>query len=176
MSMAVFQQNFSGGQIRPAGYPMPTPVLKDDCWPSMMLPDDDAESTWCNTTITFKNHDDETNGHGPLLLTVVYPTCRGHRNNLLSAFYSIVVGDPWGQKQTHLDKPQLLPQQNKRIKKEPFRGQSQDGGGTGGETTFSPTNSSKNHLNAEQLPQNNFQMLAEDIRHPERQPILFEKR
>ena len=25
-----------------------------------------------------------------------------------------------------------------------------------GETTFSPTNSSKDHLNAEQLPQNNF--------------------
>ena len=25
-----------------------------------------------------------------------------------------------------------------------------------GETTFSPTNSSKDHLNAEQIPQNNF--------------------
>ena len=35
-----------------------------------------------------------------------------------------------------------------------------------GETTFSPTNSSKDHLNAEQLPQNNFRMLLEDTRHP----------
>ena len=42
-----------------------------------------------------------------------------------------------------------------------------------GETTFSPTNSSKEHLNAEQIPQNNIWMLAEDIRHPERQPIVF---
>ena len=84
----------SGGQIRPAGYPMPTPVLKDDCWPSMMLPEDYAESTWCNTTVTFKNQDDETNGQGPLILTVVYPTCSGHRNNLLSAFCSIMVGNP----------------------------------------------------------------------------------
>ena len=32
-----------------------------------------------------------------------------------------------------------------------------------GETTFSPTNSSKEHLNAEQTPQNNFWSLAEDI-------------
>ena len=38
-----------------------------------------------------------------------------------------------------------------------------------GETTFSPTNSSKEQLNAEQIPQNNFWMLAEDIRHPKRQ-------
>jgi len=45
-----------------------------------------------------------------------------------------------------------------------------------GETTFSPTNSSKDHLNAEQLSQNNFSTLAEDTRHPERQPILFERR
>ena len=102
---------------------MPTPVLKDDCWPSMMLPEDYAESTWCNTTVTFKNQDDETNGHGPLILTVVYPTCSGHRNNLLSAFCSIIVGNPWGQRQTHLDNPQLLSQQNKRVKKETFRGQ-----------------------------------------------------
>ena len=36
------------------------------------------------------------------------------------------------------------------------------------EDTFSPTNSSKDHLNAEQLPQNNFCTLAEDTRHPER--------
>ena len=40
------------------------------------------------------------------------------------------------------------------------------------ETTFSPTNSSKDHLNAEQLPQNNFSTLAEDTRQPERQPIF----
>ena len=46
----------------------------------------------------------------------------------------------------------------------------------GGETTFSPTNLLKEHLNAEQIPQNNFWMLAEDIRHPERQPIVFERR
>ena len=38
-----------------------------------------------------------------------------------------------------------------------------------GETTFSPTNSSKEHLNTEKIPQNNFWMLAEDIRHPEKQ-------
>ena len=44
------------------------------------------------------------------------------------------------------------------------------------ETTFSPTDSSKDHLNAEQIPQNNFWMLAEDTRHPERQPIVFERR
>ena len=96
---------------------MPTPVLKDDCWPSMMLPEDYAESTWCYITVTFKNQDDETNGHGPLLLSVVYPTCSGHRNNLLSAFCSIIVGNPWGQRQTYLDNPQLLPQQNKRTKR-----------------------------------------------------------
>ena len=45
-----------------------------------------------------------------------------------------------------------------------------------GETTFSPTNSSKEHLNAELIPQNNFWMPAEDIRHPEKQPIVFERR
>ena len=43
------------------------------------------------------------------------------------------------------------------------------------ETTFSPTNSSKDHLNAEQSPQNNFWMLAEETRHPERQPIVFRR-
>ena len=37
-----------------------------------------------------------------------------------------------------------------------------------GETTFSPTNLSKEHLNAEKTPQNNFWLLAEDIRHPEK--------
>ena len=46
----------------------------------------------------------------------------------------------------------------------------------GGEITFSPTNLLKEHLNAEQIPQNNFWMLAEDIRHPERQPIVIERR
>ena len=45
-----------------------------------------------------------------------------------------------------------------------------------GENTFSPTNSSKEHLNAEEIPQNNFWMPAEDIRHPEKQPIVFERR
>ena len=44
------------------------------------------------------------------------------------------------------------------------------------ETTFFPTNSSKHHLNAEKLPQNNSWMLAENTRHPERQPIVFERR
>ena len=43
-------------------------------------------------------------------------------------------------------------------------------------TIFSPTNSSKDHLNAEQIPQNNFWMLAEETRHPERQPIVFKRR
>ena len=38
-----------------------------------------------------------------------------------------------------------------------------------------PTNSLKDHLKAEQIPQNNFWMLAEDTRHPERQPILFKR-
>ena len=45
-----------------------------------------------------------------------------------------------------------------------------------GETTFSPTNSSKDPLNAEQIPQNNFRTLAEDTRHPERQPMVFKRR
>ena len=44
------------------------------------------------------------------------------------------------------------------------------------ETTFSPTNSSKEQLNAEQISQNNFWSLAEDIRQPEKQPIVFEGR
>ena len=46
----------------------------------------------------------------------------------------------------------------------------------GGETTFSPTNLLKEHLNAEQIPQNNFWMLAEDTSHLESQAILFERR
>ena len=45
-----------------------------------------------------------------------------------------------------------------------------------GETTFSPTNSSQDHLDAVQIPQNNFWMLSDDTRHPERHPILFERR
>ena len=45
-----------------------------------------------------------------------------------------------------------------------------------GETTFSPTNTSKEHLNAEKIPQNYFWMPAEDIRHPEKQLIVFKKR
>ena len=44
------------------------------------------------------------------------------------------------------------------------------------ETTLSPTDSSKDHLNGEKIPQNNFWTLAEDTRHPERQPILFKRR
>ena len=44
------------------------------------------------------------------------------------------------------------------------------------ETSFSPTKSSKDYLNAEQIPQNNFWVLAEDTRHPERQPIVFGRR
>ena len=44
------------------------------------------------------------------------------------------------------------------------------------ETTFSPTNSSKEQLNAEQTSQNNFWSLAEDIRCPEKQSIVFEGR
>ena len=38
-----------------------------------------------------------------------------------------------------------------------------------------PQNSSKEHLSAKQIPQN-FWMLAEDIRHPEKQPIVFKRR
>ena len=45
-----------------------------------------------------------------------------------------------------------------------------------GETTFSPTNSSKEQLNGEQSLQNNFWLLAADIRCPEKQPIVFEGR
>ena len=40
-------------------------------------------------------------------------------------------------------------------------------------TTFSLTNSSKEHFSAEQTPQNNFCRLAEDIRQPEKQTIVF---
>ena len=43
-------------------------------------------------------------------------------------------------------------------------------------TTFSLTNSSKEHFNAEQTPQNNFCRLAEDIRQPEKQTIVFKNR
>ena len=45
-----------------------------------------------------------------------------------------------------------------------------------GETTFSLINSSEDHLNTEKIPQNNFWMVTEDTKHPERQPILFERR
>ena len=44
------------------------------------------------------------------------------------------------------------------------------------ETTFSPTNSSKEQFNAEQTSHNNFWSLAEDIRSPEKQPIVFKRR
>ena len=44
------------------------------------------------------------------------------------------------------------------------------------ETTFSPTNSSKDHLNTEQIPQDNFWTLVGDTRHQERQPIVLERR
>ena len=44
-----------------------------------------------------------------------------------------------------------------------------------GETTFSSTSSLKEHLNAEKTPQNNFWLLAEDIKHPEKQPIVFKR-
>ena len=43
-------------------------------------------------------------------------------------------------------------------------------------TTFSLTNSSKEHFNAEQTSQNNFCRLAEDIRQPEKQTIVFKNR
>ena len=45
-----------------------------------------------------------------------------------------------------------------------------------GETTFSPTNSLKEQLNAEQSSQNNFWSLAAAIKRPEKQPIVFEGR
>ena len=38
------------------------------------------------------------------------------------------------------------------------------------------TNSSKEHFNAEQTSQNNFCRLAEDIRQPEKQIIVFKNR
>ena len=45
-----------------------------------------------------------------------------------------------------------------------------------GKTNFSLTNSSKQHFNTEQTPQNNFCRLAEDIRQPEKQTIVFKNR
>ena len=45
-----------------------------------------------------------------------------------------------------------------------------------GETTFSPTKSSKDHLNTEQMPRNNFRTQKEDTKHPGREPIVFEGR
>ena len=45
-----------------------------------------------------------------------------------------------------------------------------------GEITFSSTNSLKEQQNGEQSLQNNFWSLAEDIRRPEKQPIVFEGR
>ena len=45
-----------------------------------------------------------------------------------------------------------------------------------GETTFSPTDSSKEQQNGEQSSQNNFWSLAANIRRPEKQPIVFEGR
>ena len=45
-----------------------------------------------------------------------------------------------------------------------------------GETTFSPKNLSKEQFNADQTLQNNFWSLAEDIRCPEKQPTVFERR
>ena len=45
-----------------------------------------------------------------------------------------------------------------------------------GEITFSSTNSVKEQQNGEQSLQNNFRSLAEDIRRPEKQPIVFEGR
>ena len=44
------------------------------------------------------------------------------------------------------------------------------------ETTFSPTNSSKEQQNGEQSLQNNFGSLAADIRCPEKQSIVFKGR
>ena len=56
-------------------------------------------------------------------------------------------------------------------------GQAQAAWGIGREDHFPPpANSSKDNFNAEQIPQNNFWTLTEDTRHPERQPILFERR
>ena len=45
-----------------------------------------------------------------------------------------------------------------------------------GKTTFSPTNSSKEQLNAEQISQSNFWSLAANIRRPEKQPIVLRGR
>ena len=45
---------------------------------------------------------------------------------------------------------------NENILNKKKRGRSQDGGGIGWETTFTPTNSSKEQLNAEKISQNNF--------------------
>ena len=53
---------------------------------------------------------------------------------------------------------------------------SQDGGGIGWGDRFLSTNSSKEQQNGEQSLQNNFWLLAADIRCPEKQPIVFEGR
>ena len=52
----------------------------------------------------------------------------------------------------------------------------EDGGGIGWGDHFLPHKFIERTFDAEQIPQNNFWMLAEDIRHPERQPIVFVRR
>ena len=44
------------------------------------------------------------------------------------------------------------------------------------ENNFSPTNSSKDHLNAEQLPQNNFLNAGKGHQAPRKATILFKRR
>ena len=53
---------------------------------------------------------------------------------------------------------------------------SKDDRGMGLRDQFLPHESSKDHLNVEQFPQNNFWTLSEHTRHPKRQPDLFETR
>ena len=57
-----------------------------------------------------------------------------------------------------------------------IQGRSQDGGGIGWGDHFLFYNSSKEQQNGEESLQNNFWSLAEDIRRPEKQPIVFEGR
>ena len=52
----------------------------------------------------------------------------------------------------------------------------EDGRGIGWGDHFLPNKFIKEHLNAELIPQNNFWMPAEDIRNPEKQPIVIERR
>ena len=61
-------------------------------------------------------------------------------------------------------------------KKQKTEGGGKDGGGIGREDHFLPHKFLKRTFQPEQTPQNNFCRLAEDIRQPEKQTIVFKNR